>query len=332
MSDRHRDDDDADLDLEEEERPRRRGRLLAFMIALFAIGGFGGVLWYAYTQGKRSSEAMAPIVIRADGEPSRVKPDQPGGMVVPHQDKLVMNNMQQANRPQAERLLPPAEAPLPQTTRTAPPPAASVTIPSAPPAAPAPPPPPVPASAMTPTTPSTTPPSTTPAPATPAPQVSAAPQAPPMAPPSSPLPPAPSGLVAPPAPPPVPPQGSSSASAPPPPPAAAPPVPPPAAAATTPPPAQTASRAPAAGTAGRSGEWRVQLGSFPQPDQATAQWNRLRQAHGELQGLELTTVRVDLPEKGVWYRLQAGPLTETTAKQLCEDLKSKKRDCLVVRP
>jgi hypothetical protein len=58
MSDRHRDDED-DLDLEEEERPRRRGRLLAFMIALFALGGFGGVLWYAYTQGQRSADAVA---------------------------------------------------------------------------------------------------------------------------------------------------------------------------------------------------------------------------------------------------------------------------------
>jgi hypothetical protein len=48
--------------------------------------------------------------------------------------------------------------------------------------------------------------------------------------------------------------------------------------------------------------------------------------------LGLTTVRVDLGDKGVWYRLQAGPLGEPQARALCEDLKSKKRDCLVVRP
>jgi hypothetical protein len=298
MSDRYRDEDDVDLETEEAEPPRRRGRLLAVLIALFAIGGFGGVLWYAYSQGHRSADAVAPI-LRADGEPSRMRPEQPGGMVVPHQDKLVLNNMQPAGP--AERLLPPAEAPLPQTTRTAPPPSASLSLPPAP-AAPPPTPPPA-ASAPTPAPPS---------------PVAAAPPAtvtPPPSPPSS------SGLVAPPAPPPVAPAPSGSASSP-----ASPPAPPP----------QVADRPPAATPAtpptGRSGEWRIQLGSFPQADQASAQGDRLKRAHSELQPLNLTTVRVDLGPKGVWYRLQAGPLAESAAKQVCEELKSKKRDCLVVRP
>ncbi|MBM3549927.1 MAG: hypothetical protein FJX54_23560, partial [Alphaproteobacteria bacterium] len=130
MSDRYRDreEEEADLEFEEQEPPKRRGRLLAALLALFAIGGFGGVLWYAYSQGQRSADAIAPI-LKADGEPTRARPEQPGGMVVPHQDKLVLNNMQQANRTgQVERLLPPAETPLPQTARTAPPPAASVAL------------------------------------------------------------------------------------------------------------------------------------------------------------------------------------------------------------
>ena len=93
----------------------------------------------------------------------------------------------------------------------------------------------------------------------------------------------------------------------------------------TPPPAAAALRT-------GSGEWRIQLGSFPAADQATAQWDRLKKTHAELQPLGLTTVRVDLGDKGVWYRLQAGPLNEPGARALCDDLKSKKRDCLVVRP
>ncbi len=308
MSDRYRgrdDDEEAEFDLEEAEPPKRRGRLLAAMIALFAIGGFGGVLWYAYSQGQRSADAVAPI-LKADGEPTRLKPDQPGGMVVPHQDKLVLNSMQQAARPgqQAERLLPPAEAPLPQTTRTAPPPAASVTL-APPPAAPAPPP--------------------VPQMATPSPMV------PPMPPAAMPAPTTAGSLIAPPAPPPVPP--ASSASAPPAPPPSVPTLPAPA------PPPQMAARPPtpapppaAPRISSGSGDWRVQLGSFPAADQANAQWDRLKRAHAELQPLGPTTVRVDLGDKGVWYRLQAGPLNEPGARALCDDLKSKKRDCLVVRP
>ncbi len=319
MSDRYRDrdDEDADLELEDAEPPRRRGRLLAIMIALFAIGGFGGVLWYAYSQGQRTPDGAAPV-LKADGEPSRMKPEQPGGMVVPHQDKLVLNNMQQAARPSAEKLLPPAETPLPQTARTAPPPAASVAIappPAAAPAIPTPQPPP--------------PPAVIPPPASASPAI-VPPNPPPSAPPPSP-PTTTGSLIAPPAPPPVAPAPSGASSA-----TVAPPSPPPAAV-PAPPPPQMAARPPSpppasAPRSGGSGEWRVQLGSFPAADQANAQWDRLKKAFAELQPLGLTTVRVDLGDKGVWYRLQAGPLGEPQARALCEELKSKKRDCLVVRP
>jgi len=90
--------------------------------------------------------------------------------------------------------------------------------------------------------------------------------------------------------------------------------------------------APAAPGRTGTGDWRIQLGSFPAVEQASQQWDRLKRAHAELQPLALTTVRVDLGDKGVWYRVQAGPLNEAGARQICEDLKSKKRDCLVVRP
>jgi cell division protein FtsN len=42
--------------------------------------------------------------------------------------------------------------------------------------------------------------------------------------------------------------------------------------------------------------------------------------------------KADLGSKGVWYRLQIGPMTnKTTASKLCEDLKSQGLpECLVV--
>jgi len=326
MSDRYRDDDEIDLD--EAPPPRRKGRVLAIMVALFAVGGFGGVLWYAYTQGQRSADAIAPI-LRADEGPSRVRPDQPGGMVVPHQDKLVLNNMQQAARPgQPERLLPPAEAPLPQTTRTAPPPMTSVPLPT--PATPSPTPPPMaaPPVATPPVATPAVPPPAPPAVVTAPPVVVQPPPAPIIIPP---MPPPANNLTVPPAPPPV----APSASAPPVTPQSIPAMPPPAqpgtqAAIARPSP----TPAPAAAVPNRTGtgDWRIQLGSFPAVEQASVQWDRLKRAHAELQPLALTTVRVDLGAKGVWYRVQAGPLNESGARQICEDLKSKKRDCLVVRP
>jgi len=107
--------------------------------------------------------------------------------------------------------------------------------------------------------------------------------------------------------------------------AARPPSPPPAAS-----PAPT--RAATGGSVGAGSGWRVQLGSFPAAEQVNTQWDRLKKSYAELQPLDLTTVRVDLGDKGVWYRLQVGPLNEPGARSLCEELKAKKRDCLVVRP
>ena len=43
-------------------------------------------------------------------------------------------------------------------------------------------------------------------------------------------------------------------------------------------------------------------------------------------------VRVDLGDKGVWYRVQAGPLDEKQAQHICSALKSRKADCVTVPP
>jgi hypothetical protein len=48
--------------------------------------------------------------------------------------------------------------------------------------------------------------------------------------------------------------------------------------------------------------------------------------------LRMQAVRVDLGEKGVWYRVQAGPLDEKQAHNVCTTLKSRKNDCVPVAP
>jgi cell division septation protein DedD len=90
--------------------------LLKIVVGLFALLGvvaFGWVVWVAYDEGIRTGAVKTVPVIRADVGETKRKPDDPGGLVVPHQDKLVFNRLApgQADEP-VERLLPRPEAPL----------------------------------------------------------------------------------------------------------------------------------------------------------------------------------------------------------------------------
>jgi cell division septation protein DedD len=118
-------------------RPRGRGVLIS-ALALGVMVVFAAGLWAAYVQGTRQApggEGDVPL-IRADEHPTKMKPEQAGGMDIPDRDMLIY---QQAH-PAVERLLPPPETPLPRPT---PPPIAAVTpaeptAPSPPAAVPAP--------------------------------------------------------------------------------------------------------------------------------------------------------------------------------------------------
>lgn len=84
--------------------------LAAFLAAILLVG-----------RGERA-EREIPLLV-ADGTPFRVRPADPGGLVVPHQDQLVYQRMAGTGPPSGRRievLLPPPEEPLP---RPAPPPA-----------------------------------------------------------------------------------------------------------------------------------------------------------------------------------------------------------------
>jgi hypothetical protein len=99
-------------------------------------------------------DGQIPLV-RADPAPFRSRPENPGGVAIPHQNFEVYDRLGQPSAPQAgpggrqvERLLPPPEAPLPRPPAAPPAPAASA--PPAPPAVPAAPPAPSPSPAAPP--------------------------------------------------------------------------------------------------------------------------------------------------------------------------------------
>jgi len=296
-----------------DDRPTR-SKVAPIMIALVALAGFGGVVWYAYDQGVRQPAAPAATpLIKADNGPTKVRPDQPGGMDVPHQDKLVLNTLPEgdkAGNPPVERLLPPAETPLPRPTPTAS--SAAPTPGGAPSAAPS------GAQSSTPGAPPlppkigpAPPPSAASAPVVAAPVIPAAPA------------PAQTATAAPPA--------ANPAPAPPPAPAPAKPA---AAPAAPPPPKQVAAAKPPAPATGGAG-YKVQLVSVKSQDQASQEWARLQQHFPELASLHMTVARADLGDRGVYYRVQAGPLSDAAAAgQLCHAItaKDKTQGCMVVKP
>ena len=67
---------------------------------------------------------------------------------------------------------------------------------------------------------------------------------------------------------------------------------------------------------------------------ATAtEWQRLRRLHRDLlAGLSLNVVKTDLGDRGVFYRIQAGALSETAAHDLCAEILKTNAQCFVVKP
>jgi hypothetical protein len=245
---------------EAEERPLRPGRRLpAILLTLAVMALFVGGLWFAYVQGTRHGAGSAQNgvpVIRADDRPTKVKPEDPGGMPVPDQNVLLYGD--RLGKATTEKLLPPPEQPMPRPAPPAPPPAKTTAVA---PAAPAPAPGPEPAA---------------PSPDS-APDRTAAPAAEPKP--------------------------------------------------TVAPKRATSSPQPGGGAA------QVRVGSVRTPDAARTEWQRLKHQNADLLGnLKANAIRVDLGEKGIYYRIVAGPLADAqAAERLCDELKRRNHGCVLAR-
>ncbi|MDX8449272.1 SPOR domain-containing protein [Mesorhizobium captivum] len=67
-------------------KPRSRGFMVAALVGAAVIAGGLGALAFSFG-GKGGSEA--PVIVKADNSPIKVKPENPGGAVVPNQDNKV---------------------------------------------------------------------------------------------------------------------------------------------------------------------------------------------------------------------------------------------------
>ncbi len=299
-------------------RPRRTG--LKVVLALAVVAAAGAAAWVVYGERMMAmlgrGDGEVPLV-RAEGGPVKVRPENPGGLQVPNRDKLVYNRLAggEEGTPPVEHLLPRPEAPLPMPmpkTESAPragtdeagqpktervPALADVKSVTPPP------PPPSPPAAVQQaggpiklskrTEPLSLRKNVSPQPAPdaePKPRVSAA----------KPLP----------APAPKPPEPAQRAALP---------------------------TAPSASSAAEQNDkvFRVQLAAARTPEAARAEWDRVRRKNLDLLGdLGLSVTKVDLgPKNGVFYRLRVGPLAgDTEARKLCAELAKRRIGCLVIKP
>ena len=116
-----REDDSVELlgddRLDEFAAPRRRWPTAVLTGAVMAV--FAGGLWFFSHQGGHQPTVPGPggdvPLIRADNQPMKVKPDNPGGMPVPDQNVSVYDPKPAAAH--VEKLLPPPEQPMPRSRR-----------------------------------------------------------------------------------------------------------------------------------------------------------------------------------------------------------------------
>lgn len=295
----------------EEAAPRRRG-LTSAVVVLVGLGAFGGIIAYAYNQGMRAgTETVAPV-LRADTSPTKVRPEQPGGLQVPHQDKLVYERLNPATATgggRVERLLPPPEAPVdrprPMAEEELPPEEMEEGTTSGLPSE---------EEALSQFR-------------ADQPMADMADELPPEEPVEQPVATqAPTALTAEPQPAPV----QSQAAAPPAPRPAEPTAAKPEPVKPEPPKPEPAKPEPA--KPATSGKARVQVGAVDAEAKAKAEWARLQKLYpSELGGLSLTVQKVDLGAKGVFHRLQGSGLSEAEAEKICAALKAKGAGCIVIR-
>jgi hypothetical protein len=91
--------------------------------------------------------------------------------------------------------------------------------------------------------------------------------------------------------------------------------------------------APAGAAATRTGGVRLQLGAVRSEEVARAEWDRIKRRNADLLGnLSAVAIRADLGGKGVYYRIQAGPVGDaSTADRVCGELRQRHLGCIIVR-
>ncbi len=86
-------------------------------------------------------------------------------------------------------------------------------------------------------------------------------------------------------------------------------------------------------TPGKAGGLRLQLGAVRSETEARGEWQRLKHQNADLLGkLSGVAIRADLGDKGIYYRIQAGPVADASiADRICGELRQRRLACVIVR-
>jgi cell division septation protein DedD len=88
----------------------------------------------------------------------------------------------------------------------------------------------------------------------------------------------------------------------------------------------------AAPKGGEAKGYFAQLGSMRSEKDAQSAWTHMKKAYASLFGdTPYRVQQADLGAKGTYYRLQAGPVTEARAREICDGVGGKKGGCLVIK-
>lgn len=90
------------------EQESSRFKIVLVLAVLFLLGGAGFVLsQYMF------ADNGAVVLLKADNSPFKTKPDDPGGVQIPNQDKMVFNAVSpEGKQVTVERIMPPPEQPM----------------------------------------------------------------------------------------------------------------------------------------------------------------------------------------------------------------------------
>ncbi|HEX4157578.1 MAG TPA: SPOR domain-containing protein [Rhizomicrobium sp.] len=85
-------------------------------------------------------------------------------------------------------------------------------------------------------------------------------------------------------------------------------------------------------TPAKSGGMLLQIGSYKSDSEAMRSWNAFKARHSIAASYQPDVQKVDLGERGTWYRLRLGGLADKkSAIALCEKLRSQGASCLIAR-
>ena len=80
-----------------------------------------------------------------------------------------------------------------------------------------------------------------------------------------------------------------------------------------------------------SGSTYIQLAAVKSEAEASSQWAKFKAKNPELSALSMRTQKADLGAKGIFYRIQAGPLSPANATTTCAAIKTRGGSCIIAK-